>query len=122
MYGFSLTELSPTGVPSANSPMTGGGLYFVTAVAVDGLGNVWASSFDTPGLAEFSPAGVALSPSTGFYAGSGSEGNSLAIDSSGNVWVSAYDTATVNEVVGVAAPTGTPIALARKNGTVGTRP
>lgn len=122
MYGFSLTELSPTGVPSANSPMTGGGLYFVTDVAVDGLGNVWASSFDTPGLAEFSPAGVALSPSTGFYAGSGYSGNSLAIDSSGNVWVSEYDTATVNEVVGAAGPTVNPTALARKNGTIGIRP
>ncbi len=122
MDGFSLTELSPTGVPSANSPISGGGLYFVTDVAVDGLGDVWATSFDTAGLAEFSPAGLALSPSTGFYAGSGSEGNSLAIDSSGNVWASAYDTATINEVVGVAGPTVNPIALARKNGTIGTRP
>jgi hypothetical protein len=120
--GFSLTELSPTGVPSANSPISGGGLYFVSDVAVDGLGNVWASSIDTIGLAEFNSAGVALSPSTGFYPGGGDELGSVAVDSSGNVWGTTYNSATINEVVGVAGPTVTPIALAVKNKTVGTRP
>ena len=115
MDGNNLTELSPTGVPSANSPISGGGLKFVTQVIVDGLGNIWATSFNTAGLAEFTPAGVALSPSTGFYAGSGGDGNSLAIDSSGNLWSSTYTAATINEVVGVGGPSVNPIALARKD-------
>jgi hypothetical protein len=120
--GNSLTEFSPSGVPSVNSPISGGGLKFVSGVAVDGLGNVWVSSLNTVGLGEFNSSGVALSPSTGFYGGGGDELGSVAIDSSGNVWGTTYNSATINEIVGVGGPTVNPIALARKNGTVGTRP
>ena len=119
---FTLTKLSPAGVPSSNSPISGGGMYFISDVAVDGLGNVWVSSYDTPGVAEFNSAGVALSPSTGFFTGGGDELGSVAIDSSGNVWATTFNSATINEVVGVAGPTITPVALTVKNGTAGTRP
>jgi DNA-binding beta-propeller fold protein YncE len=47
----------------------------------------------------------------------------IGVDPSGNIWV-ANNTATggVFEIVGAAAPTVTPIALALKNGTIGAKP
>lgn len=103
-------------------------------VAVDGAGNLWVSNNTaTPGsVSEISSAGTVLSPvnSTapfniiGFsHAGIASAGG-VTIDPSGNVWVASQVATTggVFEIVGAAAPTVTPIALALKNGTVGTKP
>jgi hypothetical protein len=65
----------------------------------------------------------------GFYAETGS-GNgyivgSLAIDGSGDVWTNDFMTTSNNnltEFIGVAAPVVTPLVVALKNNTLGTRP
>ncbi len=103
-------------------------------LAVDGAGNIWISNLKNPGwVVEFSPTCTLLSGSTGLGAGSASQASlmqnprSLAVDSSGNVWVAnnltgASGSTTIVEIVGVAAPTITPVALALKQQKVGQRP
>lgn len=66
---------------------SGGGLTsssVVVSFAIDASGNVWISDTNADSVIEWNPAGVAVSPSTGFSAG----GGPLAIDASGNVWTS----------------------------------
>ncbi len=65
---------------------TGGGLAQPTAVAIDAAGNVWAANAANS-VSEFSPAGAALAPNSGYTAGSLSSPSAIAIDLSGNAWV-----------------------------------
>ena len=122
----SVTELNSTGTAVAN--YTGGGLLSPQGLAVDGLGNVWVANnllaTGKPGnsVTELNNSGAAFSPSTGFIGGAMSSPFSLAIDGSGNVWVSNNTGNSVTEIVGAAAPVVTPLALAVKNNTLGTRP
>jgi len=91
--------------------------------AVDGVGNVWVTNKNTGAVAEFSSAGAVLSPGAGFVHTGISAGLGITIDPSGNVWVASNSTAaTVFEIVGVAAPTVTPIALALHEGKVAAKP
>jgi hypothetical protein len=46
----------------------------------------------------------------------------LSLDISGDVWFSNYGGASVEELIGAAAPVVRPKALAVANGTIGTRP
>jgi len=127
----SLTQLSSSGVPSAGSPYSGGGLAYPSDIAIDGDGNLWISNFQRSSVSEFSSAGVALSNSLGFYDGlSAGQSGHVTVDASGNVWLSDWSgyvsgqsvTGSVTQMVGLAAPTVTPIVLALKNHTIGTRP
>ena len=113
----SLTKLSSNGTTGNN--YVGGGLSAPGSVSIDGAGNVWASNASS--ISEFSNAGVALTPATGFE-GSLANASALAIDSSGDVWVANNAANKVTEFVGVAAPVATPLAVAVKNNTLGTRP
>ena len=102
-------------------------------VAVDGAGNVWVTEKGGAGtsVAEFSSSGTVLSPvnSGGVFTTAGFQHAGLdaclgiTIDPSGNVWI-ANNTASMGvfEVVGAAAPTVTPIALALKNNAVAAKP
>jgi hypothetical protein len=108
-------------------------------IFIDGLNHVWVSTYNealqsAPGvLLEYSSTGALLSPSTGSSAigtmpsAPGFPG-SLAVDGSGNLWMSgltvndagiAQPDAFVTELVGIAAPVVTPIAVAARNGTLG---
>jgi hypothetical protein len=62
----------------------GGGYGGASHLAVDASGDVWAAG--TSVLAEFSPTGLALSPSTGFTNSNLVNAGSLAVDLSGNIW------------------------------------
>ena len=125
-----LTQLSPTGTPSAASPYSGGGLHYPSAIAVDGDGNLWVSNFGGPDVSGFTSTGTPLSP-TGFFDGlaSGQSGQ-VTVDASGNVWLADWDgyvsgsseSGSITQMVGLAAPTVTPIVVALKNHTIGTRP
>lgn len=66
--------------------LTGGGLQVPEAVAIDAQGNAWVSNYG-PAVAEFSPAGVAVSGAAGFTGGGLKESFDLAIDQAGHVWV-----------------------------------
>ncbi len=125
-----LTQLSPTGTPSAASPYTGGGLHYPSDIAVDGDGNLWVSNFNYSDVSGFTSTGTPLSPN-GFYDGlSDGQSGHVTVDASGNVWLADWDgfvtgqssNGSITQMVGLAAPTVTPIALALKNHTIGTRP
>lgn len=136
---FNVYNASTTTGPMATYTATG---RCAIAMALDGLGNVWAVNGTDTGdfLDELSSTGTALSPASGYTGTSSSEGhtlfavanaNSLAIDGSGNLWVlneatgSNSNTITGNvlvEYVGVAAPVATPLATALQNNKLATRP
>ncbi len=120
----SLTAMSNGGAALAGSPFTGGGLLGPSDIAVDGVGNIWVSNFQSAGISEFSPTGTALSPSKGFFGGVlGAMHGSVAIDASGSIWASNWSgSGSVNQIVGVAAPTINPVAVATRDNTIGTRP
>ncbi len=115
---------------------TGGGILGPDGVAIDGAGNVWVSNqirsggAPTAGVSELNNSGVAISPATGYTSSAALGGpNDVAVDSSGNVWAAnAYVPVTfangtnIVEFVGAAVPVVTPISLAVKNGTIGSRP
>ena len=87
--------------------VTGGGLFEPTALAIDKLGNVWATNFGGPaaegkgnstGVVAYSPQGTPF-PGTPFSDGQ-TEAYGLALDTNGDVWV------TSEENIGHGATTG----------------
>ena len=76
---------------------TGGGLNQSSQLAVDGAGNVWVASQGNNSMNEFSPMGLALSPSTGFTGGGLNNPHGVAIDISGNAWVANYSGNNISE-------------------------
>ena len=127
----SLSELNSTGgAISGGSGYTGGGLNSPFGIAIDGLGNAWAANLGGNSISEFDSSGNPLSPDpAGYGSGSAASGGAgmngpfgLTIDGSGNVWVTNYFDVFVTEVVGIAAPTVTPLATAAANNSFGTLP
>ena len=123
-----LTVLSG-GAPIAGSPFTGGGLSLPNAVALDGSGTAWVSN-GSGTLSAFSSTGTAITPATGYTSGAGLA-NGIAVDGSGSVWVTSCgsyctgagsDAGSVYQLIGLATPVVTPLALAEKNGTLALKP
>jgi hypothetical protein len=93
-YDVTLSEFAANG--SFLRTASGGGVSGPGWVAVDKSNNVWAANFGytgaitNTGVSEFTSAGVALSPSTGYTGGgAGNTQSSLALTPSGNAWVAA---------------------------------
>ncbi|MGD0798770.1 MAG: PKD domain-containing protein [Acidobacteriaceae bacterium] len=63
---------------------TGGSLFNISGLAIDGSGNVWLSG---QSITKLSSAGAVLSGSSGYTGGGMYNPTSIAIDPSGNVWV-----------------------------------
>ncbi len=84
----SLTELNATTVtPVGGSPFYGGGLAGAGAMAIDKSGDIWITNSGTPGaVTEFSSAGIALSPSSGYTNGI-TDPLPIAADASGDIWL-----------------------------------
>ena len=100
-----ITALTSTG---AGSTLSAAGTVAPLGVATDGAGNVWTAGATTGGtLSEFSSAGTLLTPAAGIA--SLNAPAALAIDASGNLWTADSGDSTVTEIVGIAAPTATPI-------------
>ena len=118
----SVTALNNDG--SAIGNYTGGGLNSSQGIAVDGLGNVWVANTGNDSVTELNNSGTVLSPATGFLGGGMSGPFGVAVDGSGNVWVSNNGSSSnsITEIVGAAAPVVTPLSVAVKNNTLGTRP
>jgi hypothetical protein len=134
--GSSLTS------PTVTQSFTGGagtGLNLVGQLAVDGNGNVWAinkstsaSTVGTAGVAEFATSGTTgtvtlLSPAGAAAMGFGStfggyQGSpvGVALDPSGNVWFASSAGSYLYSVVGIAAPTRTPLSASYAH--IGTKP
>jgi len=123
-----LTVLSG-GSPVTGSPFTGGGLALPNAVALDGTGTAWVSNGNGT-LSAFSSTGTAITPTTGYVSGAGLA-NGVAVDGSGSVWITSCgsycmgagsDAGSVYQLIGVATPVVTPLALAEKNGALALKP
>jgi len=122
-----LTVLSSAGAPLLGGPLNGGGVSGPSDLVVDGAGNVWVSNFGGGaggnGISEFSSTGTVLSPTLGFYPGVASARcGAVGVDSSGNVWTANWTGGTINENVGIAAPTINPIVKQAKFNTFGMMP
>jgi hypothetical protein len=123
--------------------IAGGGLNLPVGVAVDGNNHVWFANSGGNSVSEFTggvpssgvlplldPAGgflpgatpTAVSPSTGFQSSGMSKPTQLAIDPSGDVWVVNTGNQTLTEMIGIAAPTYTPLSTASGANALGGRP
>jgi hypothetical protein len=114
-----------------------GGLNGDYGVAVDGNDNIWYANVAGNSVSLFKNLGTAtaqaqvsataISPSLGYTAGGIMSGpKQIAIDLSGDVWVTNTSSSgagySVTELIGAAAPTYTPLALAAKNNKLGAKP
>jgi len=94
-------EFNNSGVESSQSPYSGGGIEVPKAIAMDGFGNAWIANYGNPdpsNVAKLSPAGAALSPSTGYTAGGINNPYSIAIDGAENVWTANSGGSSVSEL------------------------
>ena len=121
----SVTEFS-----SAGSLLSGGTGYAtsaaVSSVAVDGDNTIWTANTDGS-ISRLSATGASISPlKTGYISPAATAEVGIALDASGNVWTSddnfGSGNSSIFEYIGAAAPTVTPLQLAVKNKTIGTRP
>jgi|SRR6185312_14721997 len=131
IVGRNLTRM--TGAGAATNIDGVGGLFSPSAVAIDGAGNAWVTNTQSSvlllsgqpeqgSLSEFTNAGAAVTPGTGYVSDSLTSPQSVAVDGSGNVWLRNSGSTDVTAFVGVGAPVATPLALAVKNGTLGAGP
>jgi hypothetical protein len=119
-----IVELNSAGTVVAGSPFTCGAGN-ASGIAVDGDGNVFTMGYTT--ISEYTAGGICEFQSVPAVGTGGTRGivavlSGLAIDGSGNIWFSSSSGNQVAEIIGMAAPAVTPLALAASNGTLGTRP
>jgi streptogramin lyase len=74
---------------------TGAGITTPTAMALDASGNLWAVAHNN--LAELSPLGAPLSPSSGFTDATLSDPYAIAIDNSAHLWIANYSGSSLTE-------------------------
>jgi hypothetical protein len=76
----------------------GGGLSDPISIAIDGSGDAWiANAGPGAGVTEFSSAGAALSPSTGYTGGGLDYAQYIAIDGSGDAWITNYNNNNISK-------------------------
>ena len=123
-----VSEFDSIGAAVLTTPYLPGN-YNATTLSIDGLGQIWLSISGSNGVAVFPSQSI---PAAATILGSAfvdtGETRYLALDQSGDVWTTvyansepAYSNPTL-ELVGLAGPVTTPLALAVKNNTLGTRP
>jgi len=125
-----LAQITPTTTTPYYTLVTfsGGGMSGPGGETIDGLGNVWVangtaySGGSIYSVSEFTNAGAAITGTGGYQAGLLTYPRFVGMDISGDVWFSNYSGASVEELIGAAAPTVRPKALAVANGTLATRP
>jgi sugar lactone lactonase YvrE len=124
--GNAVVEISSAGVLlSGVHGYTGGGMATPDGIAIDGSGNVWVTNLEGDSITELSSSGAILSGVKGYLGGGLGGPGSISIDGSGNAWVGNLSTATghsVTELIGVATPAVTPLAVGVTNKMLGTRP
>jgi streptogramin lyase len=125
--GSSLSRLTSFGDTVAGSPYYGGGLTAPVDLAVDGLGNVWLANSGSNSVSEFLSTGRPQSGASGYGSAALVNPFRVALDRSGNVWVANLGTSVVGsglitQIVGVAAPVVTPLAMAVQSNALNQRP
>ncbi|WP_176441701.1 beta strand repeat-containing protein [Granulicella rosea] len=116
--GGSLTKFSDLG--SVLGTLSGGGLSGATALAIDGLSNVWVAN-GNGSVSEFNSGGTAVSSIPIGAAANLSQPASVSVDASGSLWIANAGNNTVTEIIGVAAPAA-PIIQQVVNASPGVRP
>ena len=110
-----VTAIGVDGSPIAGAPYNAGGVGTVTNLTLDGLQHPWVSNFPSHSLTALKNDGTPLYPDSdvgqsGLIAQSLTGPRAVAIDPSGNVWTAGgSSTYNVVEMVGIAAPTKTPV-------------
>jgi streptogramin lyase len=89
---------------------TGGGLDSPNSIAVDSLGNIWATNPSSSTVSKFSPGGVALS-GAGFTGGGLSSPQSLAVDHTGHIWVANAGNNSLTELSASGTPMTNPLQV-----------
>jgi streptogramin lyase len=119
------SHASVSKLSNAGSPLSGAGYATpaaVSAMAVDGNNTVWTANTDGS-ISHLSSSGASISPAiTGYISAAATAEVGIALDASGNVWTTDNFVNSIFEYIGAAAPTVTPLQLAVKNKTIGTRP
>jgi hypothetical protein len=123
----SMRKITQTGTLTT---VTGGTLTNPFGAAVDGAGNVFVTNRATSGgissITEYLGSTGAAVSSVNFYGGGNSsvmnDALNLAIDPSGYIWVANYGGSRITELIGVAAPTYTPLSSASYYNLLGGRP
>ena len=109
-----VTVLNANGnIASGANGLSGAGIDFPQAVAIDSAGNAWIANYANASISEFSGGGVAMSPSSGFTGGGLAFPVALAFDGGGNLWISNQGADAISEF----APSGT--ALSPASGYIG---
>ena len=83
-------------VTYSGSGLDGSG-FAPNGVAIDGLGNVWVTNFDSNSLSEFNSSGAPLSGTTGFISAGLSQPTSIAIDIYNNAWAANFQGDSLSE-------------------------
>jgi hypothetical protein len=124
-----VAEFSNTGVQASGSPFATGtsngnsSVPGADGIAIDGSNNIWVTSTYSSTIYKLNHAGSLVSEMSGYeVANPSGSPDGIAIDGSGNVWYNTTSDSTLHELVGAAVPIVTPIAVAVKNNTLGTRP
>ena len=123
-----VAEFSSAGsAVSPSSGYTAGGIDSPTSIAVDGAGQIWIANTGqktpvSPNLIELSNSGTLISPDLGYRGGNVDHPLGVAVDLSGNVWTVNQFNSTVTQLIGAAAPTVTPLSVAVRDNTLGTKP
>ena len=115
------TEYSATGATLV-SPRNIGGLSSPSSVFIDGSGQAWFANAGNGSVSLISSAGTAVSPGTGYQAGSTTLPVAILVDNSGSVWVADFGGNKLIRLIGAAAPVATPTITGTINKTLGAKP
>ncbi|MDE1160814.1 MAG: NHL repeat-containing protein [Acidobacteriaceae bacterium] len=120
-----LTALTDADGYITTSAYSGGGLSDVRGLAIDGAGVAWTANSTGNSVSQFTNAGVAVSPTTGYVSDGTaySTPSAIAADNSGNLWITNSGNNSVVELIGASTPVVTPLSLAASSGyAAGTKP
>ncbi|MEV6118183.1 NHL repeat-containing protein [Streptomyces sp. NPDC052109] len=85
---YHVTVLDPTGRPTLDSPISGGGMKAgAWGLAIDHEGSVWAPSYGGNAMSKYSASGKPLSPEAGWKNGDFVKPQGVAVDQHGNIWI-----------------------------------
>ena len=122
-YHNGMNKVTSAGVLTNPTGVTLSGAF---GTAVDGAGNIFVSNRTSADIAEYRGTTSAAVSAVRFEGGGNAsimtDPLNLAIDPSGNLWVADYLGSKIEEMVGIAAPTYTPLSAASSVNRLGGKP
>jgi streptogramin lyase len=121
--GNTMNKITQNGT---RTTVTGGTLSTPFGVTVDGAGNVFVANRAGNGLTEYLASTGAPVSATNLYGGGSatifSDPLNLAVDPSGFIWTTNYTGNKIVQILGVGAPTYTPLSVASYYNKLGSKP